>query len=155
MAVKEELQQDSDLFKLLSTHHEKYSELLGLEEHRTEGAWFDDLDQVVFNFKHKIHSWLRDSADKSSSEASSKGSGICNKSSRSTKSSSSPKSSIKRKLLEKKANVAELEAEATFLLEKQKAENQPEICKFNERLQKPKQGLECMKITTRWKSILK
>ena len=30
MAVKEELQQDSDLFKLLSTHHEKYSELLGL-----------------------------------------------------------------------------------------------------------------------------
>ena len=23
--------------------------------------WFDDLDRDVFNFKHKIHSWLRES----------------------------------------------------------------------------------------------
>ena len=72
VAVKEELQQYSDLFKLLSIHHEEYCELLGLEEQRNEVAWFDDLDQDVFNIKHKIHSWLRDSANKSSSKASSK-----------------------------------------------------------------------------------
>ena len=86
VAVKEELQQYSDLFKLLSTHHEDYCELLGLEDQRNEVAWFDDLDQDVFNFKHKIYSWLRDSADKSSSKASSKGSSRSKKSSRSTKS---------------------------------------------------------------------
>ena len=72
VAVKEELQQYSDLFTLLSTHHEEYCELLGLEEQRNEVAWFDNLEQDVFNFKHKIHSWLRDSADKISSKASSK-----------------------------------------------------------------------------------
>ena len=127
VGVKEELQQYSDLLKLLSTHHEEYCELLGLEDQRNEVAWFDDLDQDVFNFKHKIHSWLRDSADKSSSKASSEGSSRSKKSSRTTKSSSSSKSSTKLKLLEEKAKIAELEAEATFLLEKQKAENQAKI----------------------------
>ena len=58
VAVKEELQQYSDLFKLVSTHHEKHCELLGLADQRNEVAWFDDMDQDVFNFKHKIHSWL-------------------------------------------------------------------------------------------------
>ena len=42
--------------KLLSTHYEEYCELLGLEDQRNELAWFDDFDQDVFNFKHKIHS---------------------------------------------------------------------------------------------------
>ena len=124
VAVKEELQQYSDLLKLLSTHHEEYCELLDLEDQRNEVAWFHDLDQDVFNFKHKIHSWLRDSADKSSSKASSKGSSRSKKSSRSTKSSGSSKSSTKLKLLEENPKISGLEAEATFLLEKQNAENQ-------------------------------
>ena len=38
VAVKEELQQYSDLFKLLSTDHEEYCELLGLEQQRNEVA---------------------------------------------------------------------------------------------------------------------
>ena len=112
---------------MLSTHHEEYCELLGLEDQRNEVTWFDDLDQDVFNFKHKIQSWLRDSADKSSSKASSKGSSRSNESSRSTKSSSSSKSSTKLKLLKEKAKMAELEAEPTFLLEKQKTENQAKM----------------------------
>ena len=58
VAVKEELQQYSDLFKLVSTHQEEHCELLGLADQRNEVAWFDDLDQDVFNFKHKIYSWL-------------------------------------------------------------------------------------------------
>ena len=81
----------------------------------------------MFDFKHKILSWLRDSTGKSSSKASSKGSSRRKKSSRSTKSSSSSKSSKKLKLLEENAEVAELEVEATFLLQKQKAENQSKI----------------------------
>ena len=79
----------------------------------------------MFNFKHKIGSCLRDSTDKSSSKASSKGSSKSKKSSRSYKPSSN--SSTKLKLLKEKAKVAELEAEATFLLEKQKAKNQVKI----------------------------
>ena len=114
-------------FKLLSTHHEEYCELLALEDQRNEVAWFDDLNQDVFNFKHNIHSCLRDSTDKSSSQASSKGSSRSKNSSRSTKASSSSKSSTKLKLLEEKAKIDELETEATFLSEKQKAENQAKM----------------------------
>ena len=51
VTVKEELQQYSDPFKLLSTHHEEYyCELLNLDDQRNEEPWFDDLDQDVFNF---------------------------------------------------------------------------------------------------------
>ena len=38
VAFKEELQHCSDLFKLLSTHHEEYCELIGLEDQRNEEA---------------------------------------------------------------------------------------------------------------------
>ena len=69
----------------------------------------------------------QNNADKSSYKASSKRSNRRKKLSRSTKSSSSSKSSRKLKLLQEKAKIAELEAEATFLLEKQKAENQTKI----------------------------
>ena len=88
LAVKQEFQQYSDLFKLLSPHHEEYCEL--------------NLNQGVFKFKHKTRSWLRDSPDKKSSEASSKGSNRNKKSSRFTKSSRSSNSSRKLKLLEEK-----------------------------------------------------
>ena len=158
LAVKEELQQYSDLFKLLSTHHEEYCELLGLKEQRNEVYWFDNLDQDVFDFKHKILSWLRDSTGKSSSKASSKGSSRRKKSSRSTKSSSSSKSSKKLKLLEENAEVAELEVEATFLLQKQKAENQSKILQIQGEVARAKVRARvygCIRIRTRWKSILK
>ena len=151
VAVKQELQQCYDLFKLLSTHHEEYCGLLGLEDQRNEVAQFHDLDYGVFNFKHKIYSWMRYSADKNSCKVLSKESSRSKKSSGSTKSSSSSKPFTKRNLLEEKAKFSELEAEVTFMLEKQKGQR---CCKFKERLQEPTQGLECMEITTRWKSML-
>ena len=116
VAVKEELGQYSDIFKLLSTYHEQYCEL-------------DDADyqkQDVFNFKHKIHNWLK-KLDYKSSRPSSRGSSRSEKSSGSTKSSGSSKSSTQLKLLEEKAKLAELEAEATFIMEKQKAEQQAKM----------------------------
>ena len=127
MAVKQELQRCYDLFKLLSTHHEEYCGLLGLEDQRNEVAQFDDLDYSVFNFKHKIYSWMRYSADKNSCKVSSKESSRSKKSSGSTKSNSSSKSFTKRNLLEEKAKFAELEAEVTFMLEKQKGQNQAKM----------------------------
>ena len=75
----------------------------------------------------KIHSWLRDSADKSSSKASSKESSRSKDSSGSTKSSSSCKLFTKLNLLKEKTEIAELEAKATFLLEKQNDEKQSKM----------------------------
>ena len=63
-------------------------------------------------------------SDNKSSRSSSRGSSRSKKSSGSTKSGGSSKSSTQLKLLEEKAKIAELEAEATFMMEKQKAEQQ-------------------------------
>ena len=126
VTVKEALGQYSDIFKLLSTYHEKYCELVDADDQKDQAYWFDDLDQDVFNFKHKIHNWLKES-DIKSSRPSSRGSSRSKKSSGSTTSSSSSKSSTQLKLLEKKAKTTELEAEATFIMEKQKAEQQAKM----------------------------
>ena len=74
------------------------------------------MDQDAFNFKHKIHNWLKESHNKASRQ-SSRGSSRSKKSPGSTKSGGSSKSSTKLKLLEEKAKIAELEAEATFMME--------------------------------------
>ena len=124
--MKEELGQCSDIFKLLSAYHQEYCELVDADNQKHQVNWFDDLDQDVFNFKHKIHNWLKVS-DNKSSRPSSRGSSRSKKSSGSTKSSGSSKSSTQLKLLEEKAKIAELEAEATFMMEKQKAEQQAKM----------------------------
>ena len=64
VAVKEELGQYSDIFKLLSTHHEEYCELVDADDQKHQVNWFDDLDQDAFNFKHKIHNSLKESDNK-------------------------------------------------------------------------------------------
>ena len=66
VAVKEELGQYSDIFKLLSTYHEGYCELVDADDPKYQLNWFDDLDQDVFRFKHKIHTRLKESDYKSS-----------------------------------------------------------------------------------------
>ena len=63
VAVKEELGQYSDIFKLLSTYHEEYCELVDADDQKHQVNWFDDLGQDVFNFKHKIHNWLEEVAE--------------------------------------------------------------------------------------------
>ena len=62
VAVKEELGQYSDIFKLLSTY-EEYCELVDADDQKHQVNWFDDLGQDVFNFKHKIHNWLEEVAE--------------------------------------------------------------------------------------------
>ena len=114
VAVREERDQYSDLFKLVTNHHEEYCKLLDVENQQHEERWFDDLDQDVFNFKHRVHSWLKEPAQKSSrgSRCSSSGKrSTSSRSSASNKSSGSSRSSTKLKLLEEKARIAELEAD--------------------------------------------
>ena len=74
----------------------------------------------MFNFKHKINSRLKESVNKSSRPSPRASSG-------SKKSSGSTKSSTQLKLLQVKAKIAELQAEATFMMEKQKAEQQAKM----------------------------
>ena len=130
VAVREELDQYSDLFKLVTNHHEEYCELLDAENQQQEEGWFDDLDQDVFNFKHRIHSWLKEATQRSSKgsrcSSSSKRSNS-SRSSSSNKSSGSSRSSTKLKLLEERARIAELETEVTLMMEQQKAETQAKM----------------------------
>ena len=63
VAVKEELGQYSDIFKLLSTY-EEYCELVDADDQKHQVNWFDELDQDAFNFKHKILNWLKESDNK-------------------------------------------------------------------------------------------
>ena len=118
VAVREELDQYSDLFKLVTNHHEEYCEFLDAENQQQEEVWFDDLDQDKFNFKHRIDSWLKEATQKSSKgsrcSSSSKRSNSSG-SSASNKSSGNSRSSTKLKLLEEKARIAALEAEAPLI----------------------------------------
>ena len=68
VAVREELDQYSDLFKLITNYHEEYCKLLDAEDQQHEEDWFDDLDQDVdvFKFIRRVHSWMREAARKSS-----------------------------------------------------------------------------------------
>ena len=94
--------QYSDLFKLVTNHHEEYCKLLDAENQQHEELWFDDLDQDVFNFKHRVHSWLKEAAQKSSRGSRCSSSSKRSSSSRSSashKSSGSSRSSTKLKLL--------------------------------------------------------
>ena len=118
------------MFKLVTNHHEEYCKLLDAENQQHEELWFDDLDQDVFNFKHRVHSWLKEAAQKSSrgSRCSSDSKrSSSSRSSASNKSSGSSKSSTKLKLLEEKAKTAEPEADATLMMEQQKAETQAKM----------------------------
>ena len=89
--------------------------------HYTDELWFEDIDQKVFSFKHKVHNWLREvkKLDKSgrSSKSSSKSSSNSS-SSRSSKRSSTKESSV-AEILE----VAELMAETSFLKKGEKQNN--------------------------------
>ena len=126
VTVKEELGQYSEIFKLLLTYHEEYCEVVDADDQKDQANWFDDLEQDVFKFKHKIHNWLKES-DNKSSRPSSRRSSRSKKSSGSTTSSSSSKSSTQLKLLEEKAKIADFEADLTFIMEKQKAEQQAKM----------------------------
>ena len=59
IAVEEELAQINDLFKMLLSIHEEYSQVLDDDERADEDDWFDDLDNTVCTFKRKIYIWLR------------------------------------------------------------------------------------------------
>ena len=124
IAVKEELQQLNDMFKMLVEIHE---ELENIDDQYTDELWFEHIDQKVFSFKHKVHNLLREVEKQDKSGRSSKSSSKSN--SKSSSSRSSKRSSTKEIAVAEKLKVAELMAEASFIQKRREAELQAEALK--------------------------
>ena len=104
ITVKEELAQLNDTFTMLVDIHEEFEKI---EKEYTDDIWFDDIDQKLFSFKHKVHNWLKKEDKEHKREHSSRSS---------TRSSfSKSKSSTRVKAVEEKLRVPELIAEASFM----------------------------------------
>ena len=56
-AVKKELAQLSDIFKVIKDINQKMIELDG---NYTEELRYPDIDETVFSFKHRVHNWLKE-----------------------------------------------------------------------------------------------
>ena len=54
--VKEELAQLNDIFRMLVEIHEDQEKI---DEEYDDETWFDDMDQKILHFKHKVHNWLK------------------------------------------------------------------------------------------------
>ena len=111
ITVKEELAQLNSMFKMLVDIHEEFEQT---EKEYTDDIWFDDIDQKVFSFTHKVHNWLKEEKKEHKRDHSSRSS---------TRSSySKSKSSTREKAVEEKLRVAELIAESSFMKKQRDAE---------------------------------
>ena len=127
----------------------KYKKQLGIlsfytsdDEKFADEEWFEEVDEHVFTFKHKVYNWLKEAETERSAKKvySKKGSkSTSSGSSRKTKSSNSGSSRCsKERAMEEKAKLAELMAEAEFMQQRQMAENWAEQLRVQEKLVKAK-----------------
>ena len=73
VAVEEELAQFNDILKLVVAAHEECNQYMEEEEINNSDEWLDEVDEMIFNFKRKVHSWLKETnEDDRCSKASSK-----------------------------------------------------------------------------------
>ena len=130
MTVEEALAQFDYIFKQLLLVHQEYHSLLEDDEKLADEEWFEEVDERVFTFKHKVYNWLKEAETEQSAKKvySKKGSkSTSSGSSRKTKSSNSGSSRCsKERAMEEKAKLAELMAEAEFMQQRQMAENRAE-----------------------------
>ena len=138
ITVKEELAQLNDMIRMLVKIHGEQEEI---DEEYDDEIWFDDMDQKIFSFKHKVHNWLKegeksgksDQVSRCSSKSSSRQS---SKSSAKSSSSSKSRSSTKAKAIEGKVKVAELMMETAFFKKRKDAEYQTRFLMMEEELAK-------------------
>ena len=111
ITVKEELAQLNYMFKMLVDIHEEFEQI---DKEYTDDIWFDDIDQKVFSFTHKVHNWLKEEKKEHKRDHSSRSS--------IRSSSSKSKSSTREKAVEEKLRVAELIAESSLMKKQRDAE---------------------------------
>ena len=105
-----------------------YEEFKQIDKEYTENIWFDDIDQKVFSFKHKVHNWVKGEKKEHKRNHLSKNS---------TRSSSSKsKSSSWEKAVEEKLQAAKLIAKASFIKKKRDAEYHAESLQMEEEVAK-------------------
>ena len=107
------------MFKMLVDIHEEFE---SIDKEYTDNIWFDDVDQKVLFFKHKVHNWLKEDEKEHKRDHSSRSS---------TRSSCYKlKSSARVKAVEEKLRVTELIAEASFMRKKRDAEYRAEALRM-------------------------
>ena len=116
--MKEKLGHFDDVFKLLTEVHQHHCKLLSEEDQHADNQWFEDVDKMVFSFKHRVYNWIRENEEnkKLSSEYSAKSRSSGRSSG--TRSTSSSKSSTKERVIKQKLKMAELIIEASFIEKK-------------------------------------
>ena len=139
IAIKEEMSQLNDLFKLLISLHREYGAMLSEEKQMDNDYWFDLVDEKIFAFKRKINLCLKNVMEHQRSCARSERSHSKGSSKKSVKSnmnktsgSTSRSSGSKTRVLEEKAKLTELEAEEAFLVRRQMADNEVEKLKIQQ-----------------------
>ena len=58
-AIREEMDQFNDIINLFMSAHEEYQCLLTDEEQAADSVWYDQFNENVFSFKHKMVMWLK------------------------------------------------------------------------------------------------
>ena len=101
------------------------------------GAWFGDIDEKIFAFRHKVNNCLKEALEVQS-KILSRSSFSSNHSSKSSKS----RSSIKEKATQEKLQVVELLFEAAFLEKEKTAQYQADESRVHEKLAKAKARIE-------------
>ena len=138
-AVREEMDQFNDVLKLFTKVHREYQELLCEEDLPTDTEWFEEFDEKVFSFKHKLFKWMKEGELNDKEEVKSHKS-VC--SSKSKSSSGSPKSgssrrskcSIEEKVIDEKIKVTELITEANYVEQKMKMEYEKKRLEMEEKV---------------------
>ena len=143
VAVEEALAQFDYIFKQLLLVHQEFHSLLEDDEKLADEEWFEEVDECVFTFRHKVCNCLKEaeteqsakkSYSKKGSKSTSSGSG------RKTKSSNSSGRSrcSKERAMEEKTRLAELMAKVEFMQQRQITENRAEQFRVQEKLAKAK-----------------
>ena len=128
--------QFNDQLKLLMSLYEEIHTMLEVEEGTIESdEWIDVKDEQIFNFKRRVHTWLKNSEEDRISLQSNK-----SHSSRgySVKIRKSSKSNVSKRSSEEKAKRAELVAEELLLIKQQIAENKAEKLEVQQEIAKAK-----------------
>ena len=125
--IEESLIQFNDIFKMFDLAQNQYVQLR--DEEDGADTFFIDLDNWVFEFKHKTYNWLGEAGRESAmsvrrSNQSSKRSSFRTSKHSYSFSYSEKSRCIKARDIEEKTKIAELQAKIQFLEQRQKAENQ-------------------------------
>ena len=126
---------------------EEIHTMLEEEKEKIESdEWINMMDEQIFNFKRRVHTWLQNAEEgrislQTNKSHSSRGSSVktrsSSKSNVSKRSSCSNKSdNSKTRAAEERRKLAELLAEESFLVKQQMAENEPEKLQFKQEIAK-------------------